>query len=269
MIKIINKRDGGSLYHYHHFLCDCLFPEIINETYNYNTIYRNKTIGQTLGIFNKIYEECLQIKNIELEPKDFNALQIKTITYPPKTNYMNIVYFNKFRNYIFNRYNINPNTYNLNYPEVLLIKRGNVSNLIQDEKLSKILENNRPRLITNGKQRREIKNIEILEKYLKIKYKNKFKAIFFENLSFEEQIKYFNNAKIIICAHGAVMSNMFFCKPSTTIIEVTCNTVCKWFDIISKILKLNHIKCHQNNINSIIYVINNINKIGLFKIKFT
>ena len=40
-------------------------------------------------------------------------------------------------------YNINPNTYNLNYPEVLLIKRGNVSNLIQDEKLSKILENNR------------------------------------------------------------------------------------------------------------------------------
>ena len=33
MIKIINKRKGGFLYHYAHFLCDCLFPEIINNIY--------------------------------------------------------------------------------------------------------------------------------------------------------------------------------------------------------------------------------------------
>ena len=53
-------------------------------------------------------------------------------------------------------------------------------------------------------------------------YSDKFKALYFENIAFEEQVLYFNNAKLIICAHRAVMSNMFFCKKGTTIIEVTC-----------------------------------------------
>jgi hypothetical protein len=38
MIKIKNIRDGGSLFHYAHFICDCLFPEIINEIYSDNNL---------------------------------------------------------------------------------------------------------------------------------------------------------------------------------------------------------------------------------------
>ena len=69
---------------------------------------------------------------------------------------------------------------------------------------------------------------------------------------FKEQVKLFNNAKVIILAHGAAMSNMFFCKKGTTIIEVTCNRKWPFFDKISSILELNHIKVDDNNIDTII-----------------
>jgi capsular polysaccharide biosynthesis protein len=85
--------------------------------------------------------------------------------------------------------------------------------------------------------------------------------LYFEELDFKEQIQYFNNAKIIICAHGAVLSNMFFCKKNTKIIEITCNKKWIFFDNLSSILSLNHIKIHNNNFNSI--------KIVLDKLKIT
>ena len=63
---------------------------------------------------------------------------------------------------------------------------------------------------------------------------------------FYEQIKYYNNAKIIICAHGASMSNMLFCKQGTIILEVTCDMTWDFFDITSTVLKLIHVKCNDN-----------------------
>jgi len=250
MIKIKNNRLQGSLFHYAHFICDCLFPEIISDIFNYNEIIREKNIHQTIGNFDKIYTDVMKIKNTELLSDDFNNLNVDTICYENKENYCNKIYFDKFRKFIFKRYNINNLEYNNHYPKVILIKRGDRINLIDDEYLSKIIMN-----VTTGKERREINNIVEVEEFLQNKYKDQFKSLYFEKLPFEEQIKYFNNAKLIICAHGAVMSNMFFCKEGATIIEVTCG---RWpfFDEISKILNLNHIKCHKNTFDSIIKYIN-------------
>ena len=251
MIKIKNNRDQGSLFHYAHFICDCLFPEIISDIFNYNEVIREKNIHQTIGNFSRIYTDVMRIKNTELLSNDFNNLNVDTICYKNKENYCDKIYFDKFRKFIFERYNINNIEYNNDYPEVILIKRNDRINLIDDEYLSKINMN-----VTTGKERREINNIIDIEEFLQNKYKNKFKSLYFEKLPFEEQVKYFNNSKLIICAHGAVMSNMFFCKEGTTIIEVTC--LCRWpfFDKISNILNLNHIKCHENSFDSIIKYIN-------------
>ena len=43
-------------------------------------------------------------------------------------------------------------------------------------------------------------------------------------LSFFEQIYLFNNAKIIVGAHGAAFTNLAFCKPDTKIIEIRPST---------------------------------------------
>tara|TARA_B100001094_G_C17934871_1_gene672585 strand:+ start:87 stop:848 length:762 start_codon:yes stop_codon:yes gene_type:complete len=249
MIKVKNNRvwGGGNLFHYAHFICDCLFPEIICDIFNYNEVVRLKNIDQTIGNFSKIYNDVMMIKNTELLIDDFNNLKVNTISYKPKEECTDKIYFDKFRNYIFKRYDIKYLEYEDDYPEVILIKRNDRVNLIDDEYLQKLNTN-----ITNGKERREIKDIIDIELFLQKKYKNKFKSLYFENLPFKEQIKYFNNSKLIICAHGAVMSNMFFCKEGTKIIEVVCDNGWPFFDKISNILKLNHIKCHTNDYYSII-----------------
>uniref|UniRef100_A0A6C0F528 Glycosyltransferase 61 catalytic domain-containing protein n=1 Tax=viral metagenome TaxID=1070528 RepID=A0A6C0F528_9ZZZZ len=252
MIKVSNKRStGGSLFHYAHFLCDCLFPEIINNIFKYNEVIREKNIRQTIGNFSKIYKDVMIIKHREILPKKFNELKIGTLTYKNKEQYCTKMHFNKFRNFIFSRYKINHLEYKSDYPEVILIKRSDRVNLINDKYLSKL--NTNP---TTGKERREIDNIDNVEAYLTNKYGNAFKALFFENISFENQVLYFNNAKLIICAHGAVMSNMFFCKENTKIIEVTCKMHWNFFNKISSILNLNHIKCTTNEYNAVINCIN-------------
>ena len=255
MIRIKNNRKEGSLFHYAHFICDCLFPEIINNIFKYDEVIRIKNIKQTIGNFAKIYTEVMMTKNTELLSENYNNIDVDIISYNNKEDYCDKINFDKFTNYIFSRYKINNLEYNTDYPEVILIKRNDRINLIDDEYLKRINTN-----ITTGKERREIKDINKVEIYLQNKYDNKFKSLYFENLAFEEQIKYFSNAKLIICAHGAVMSNMFFCKQGTTIIEVTCETKWKFFDKIGEILNLKHIKCHTNDYDNIINCIE-INKI--------
>ena len=56
------------------------------------------------------------------------------------------------------------------------------------------------------------------------------------------------------------MSNMLFCKENTKILEVTCNSKWPFFDKISDTLNLNHFKCHNNQPESIINLIEFISK---------
>lgn len=255
MIKIINTRpEGGSLFHYAHFMCDCLYIEIINDIFKYDKVLRIKNLDQTLGNFKDIYEEVMGNQSIEISNEEFNNISDEPIILKGKNSY-NLDDMNKFRNFIFDRYSINPNIYDIEYPEIVLIKRGNRKQLINDPELQKINKNK-----TNGKERREINNIEFIGKTLKQLYSDKFKSYFLENQSFEEQIKIFNNAKLIIMAHGAGMSNLFFCKSGTTIIEVTCDIKWKFFDLISKELKLNHIKINTNKSNIILNYIKEFHK---------
>ena len=92
IIKIKNQRKDGSLYHYAHFICDCLFPEIINEIYNYSEVIREKNLSQTLGNFNKIYTEVMQIKNTEINKNNYDSIKLNKITYPNKESYCNKFY---------------------------------------------------------------------------------------------------------------------------------------------------------------------------------
>ena len=254
MIKVINKRKRGSLFHYAHFLCDCLFPEIINQIYLHSHVIREKSIHQTIGNFSKIYEEVMGTRNRELLKEEFDQLATPPLIYKNKEDYSTLHNFNKFRDFIFNRYNIS--TIPLpNFPKILLIKRDDRIPLIDDPYLSSLNTN-----ITTGKERREIDQIERLSEHLERTHGPNFSAVYLERISFEEQVRYFHGASFIICAHGAGMSNMFFCKSATTIFEVVCGREWEFFDVISKTLSLNHIKCHTNDINVIIPALNRLLK---------
>jgi len=247
MIKVVNERKDGSLYHYAHFICDCLFPEVVNELYKYKQIVRKKSLDQTIGNFSNMYNKLMRIKNIEVKNERFNNLDVPLIKYGDRDKHANISNFTKFRNYIFSRCEIDPLVYDKGCPKVILIKRDVIKNLIDDPELEKINTNK-----STGKERREINNIDQVECFLRNKYQGDFKSIYLEHMSFKKQVRYFNNARLIVMAHGAAMSNLFFCKPNTTVIEVTCCTFWEFFNKITNILKLKHVKCHQNNPRSVI-----------------
>jgi len=242
MIKIINKRYTlGSLFHYAHFLIYCLFPEIINEIYKYKTVIREKSIDQTLGNFSLFYENVMGTKTKELEEAEFKNIRLQPIILPPKESYTNIASLTKFRNYIFKRYSINQNVYSDQHPKVVLIKRGGRVQLIDDPVLRKLNTN-----VTTGRERREIAQIERIEEFMKQKYGDHFKAVYLETLPFEEQVKIFHNARLIVMAHGAATASVLFCKKKTMIVEIPCKMNFPWFNKCFKILDINYLKLVNN-----------------------
>ena len=94
MIKIKNSRRTGSLFHYAHFICDCLFTEVVNDIFMYKIVIREKNTNQTIGNFYKIYNEVMKSENRELLEKDFNKLDIDTI-FLNKDDYCNKINFEK------------------------------------------------------------------------------------------------------------------------------------------------------------------------------
>jgi len=70
-----------------------------------------------------------------------------------------------------------------------------------------------------------------------------FAIIKLTKFTLEEQIKVFNNAKIVIANHGAGLTNIIFCNPKTKIVEIeNPNFKCDVFKNISRLLNLNYKK---------------------------
>lgn len=260
-IKIKNKRKGGNLFHYAHFVCDCLFPEVIAGVPEYNHVFRIKNLDQTLGNFEKIYEEAFGCINLEVDQTAFDKLGCEEKVIERLPSYENESDFKKFRNFIFYSLNIKKES-SPKYPEVLLIKRGERVELISDQDLKKVNKNS-----TNGKERREIKGIGRAERTLSEKYGDKFDSIVLEGMSLKDQVSYFYNAKMIVCAHGACMANLFFCEAGTSVIEVLAQTpedkrigagYYPFFDTICRVLNLNQQKIEKNNVFDLLKYIDSL-----------
>lgn len=58
------------------------------------------------------------------------------------------------------------------------------------------------------------------DELIKLLVSYSFKIISLENMSFNQQIKTFNKSKIVVGVHGAALSNSFFQKKNTNIIEI-------------------------------------------------
>lgn len=249
MLKVINNRNNffnSYLFNYAHFICDCIFPEFVDGIGNRpeQKILRKKKPRQSIGKFNQMYEIIFDKKNIELEENKFINSNFPKVIISKKED-IESKFFYKFQIFIWNKF-LNLNTEIL-FPEIILINRGEFKLEFKNK--------NKKINIKSGNIRREINQIDKLHKILNNKFKNKYKMLKLQNLTFKQQVNYFYNAKIIILAHGSAMSNMFFCKSGTKIIEVTDGKVWLFFDKISKILGMDHVKC-KNNIE---FIIKNIN----------
>ena len=110
----------------------------------------------------------------------------------------------------------------------------------------------------------QIINHQELKNYLK---KRKFKIVKLANLSLCKQIFMFWNAKYIIGAHGAALTNIVFCKPKTKVLELKpFGHPGNNYQRISKINNLNYSsiqsdkKYLKNKIGDIFVDLNELNK---------
>lgn len=255
-IKVINQHAEGNLFHYAHFICDCLFPEVLSGIPEYNHVFRLKNLDQTLGNFDRIYDEVFGSINIELCENGFNKIDCEEKIIKRLPSHENISDFKKFIDFVFYSLCID-SADKSNLPEVLLIERGSTKDLVSDPDLKKINTNT-----SNGKDRREIENIDKVSEFLGEKYGDKFSSLVLEDVDFKDQVLHFHNAKIIVFAHGAAMANLFFCQPGTTVIEVGYNGNAQtpedkkigkgtwpFFDAICRVLNLNQHKIKNNCFN--------------------
>ncbi len=68
-----------------------------------------------------------------------------------------------------------------------------------------------------------------------------FMIVELESLSVEQQVTLFANAEVIISAHGSGLTNLMFCRPGTTVIElVSPHYIRPYYWVISQHLKLKH-----------------------------
>ena len=86
----------------------------------------------------------------------------------------------------------------------------------------------------------QIENIDELYKLFK---SYDFEILKLTNFSFQEQISLFNNAKIIVGAHGAGLCNLIFCRSKTKVIEIS-NKEFKC-DLFKNISKFNNLEYHK------------------------
>jgi len=68
-----------------------------------------------------------------------------------------------------------------------------------------------------------------------------FKRYLLSELSFLEQVELFNNAEIIVGAHGAGICNILFCSSDTTVVEIFQERSDPCFTFLAQSLKLNYI----------------------------
>ncbi len=119
-----------------------------------------------------------------------------------------------------------------------------IVNILRNKFIQKLDNNNQRKLFIDRSDsnffHNQISNYDEIKELL---IKNNFQIIKLTKLSFEEQIKHFQNADIIFSAHGAGLCNTIFCKPGTKLIEIS-NTInkCKVFKNISEINNMEYYK---------------------------
>lgn len=223
-VKIYEKRRGKRLkineavsfcinysFNYYHYILECLSKFYILEK---STLRKNipilidssakyfKQFDELLCIFNRDNREVIYVDSLQYI-KVNNLYLISTIQYIP-TNYININ-------------SLHASSITLNFNSLKFLRTSIVRNF--KEKLSSIPKNKNIFISRKNNHNRNYNNDEI-EEYLK---RRGFEVIQPELMSLEEQVKSFYNAKIIIAASGAALTNIIFCRPQTKIIVLFNN----------------------------------------------
>jgi len=243
VILQIVKKNSGSLWHYGHFIHDFIVPMInhlITKQVRYDHIYLDyREISCKIGSFKPIAEKILGIPITEVTSEDLTLLELNnletikifTIGFGP----YNPIVFKSIVPYMKSQLKLSYSPY-----KIILIERGR----------SKLIGPSNNQI--NGKDRRTISNHKQLNTSLSNRFGSMFKNVILEELSIEEQVSLFMNARIIIGQHGAGLCNILWIEnPNSLIIEFPPHGVDTFMNM-SKAIGFDYIRLKSTQIDQII-----------------
>lgn len=235
--KILSALTGrGGKNNYFHWMFDVL-PRIL--------LIKNSNLFK----FNKILLPSLK-KKYQIESIRLLHLKEKTVIQSDANKHIS-------SEEIYATSNINNNIEKIS-PFIINILKKNILAEIKEKQFSEKVEKIYiDRKDSNFNSNRLIINETEITSYLK---SIGFAIIKLSEISFKNQIYFFNNAKYIIGLHGAGFSNLIFCKKNTRVIEIKPKKALKIYKNISKICHLNYnsidldpIKKSKDNNDGLIY----------------
>ena len=117
--------------------------------------------------------------------------------------------------------------------------------------LVKKFNNNKKIFLDRSSSHHNHCQIEDNDEIINLLLNKDFKSYKVEELDIQEQIYLFNEASVVVGAHGAAFTNIIFCKPTTKIIELIPKShPSKKCERLSKILNLKYFKVETEDNNN-------------------
>ena len=226
-IHILPRPLGGSVQHYYHFTFDLMLPfSMVLQNVSPEIKFSIRHIGPLTPILLKSFGDRIKIHTSDRFPQ--NVRKVKLVGLNPDELYPDQNDFSILTESIFR---------NLNIPKcsapnkILLIQRGAPSQFYLKE----------AKLKGSGTSRRSIINHKEIEQLIRAKTKQsyEFHNLVLEETSFEDQIKHFNSAALVIGQHGAGLSNLIWMNKRMNVIEIGYRDK-KHFEKISLAMKHNY-----------------------------
>lgn len=195
----------GSIEHYFHFVFDLLMPiSLILPKVPQEVTFYVYPFGVLEGILNRLFEGRVKVANPNEEVRVTDLVGMN-----PLMADLSLFPISKLKQTVFQDLSLEESS---NPHRVLLIERTTPSEYYQSEARSK----------GGGSSRRSIVNHTELQESMAnaINDNFEFMSLRLEETSFEDQVRYFNSAALVIAQHGAGLANILWMQPGTCVVEI-------------------------------------------------
>lgn len=200
---------SGYLWHYGHFVHDLLMP--LNDYFTTRsidptgwTLYLQATPDQSIGAFAPIVAAFFGAKVEEIDPSDFEALDVEHL--PLRAYLFGPFHDATLKNMLataVRRFNLSDHAA---ASKVILIERGAAKNGFE-------ARDDLPAGVrASGIGRRSLINHDEIAEFMRARYGTHFQNVVLESMSFQEQVRVFWSARLVVGQHGAGLNNIVWMR---------------------------------------------------------
>ena len=222
-------RPENRVEHYFHFLFDMALPfSRLIQTAPPNVIFVIKDFGIFTDRIVELFSNRVEIAKDDQGVQGLEALPLTGMN--PQFVHLDFLHIRKFKNHVRDVFKLDANS---DRNQVLLIERMPPNSYFVNDAVKK----------GAGASRRSIPNHRELADAISsiVQPPHEFLNLRLEEISFEEQIRHFDRAAVVIGQHGAGLANCIWMRPESNVVELSHKPSLKHFRVVSQVMKHNYI----------------------------